>query len=235
MKFLNEIWCLIPARSGSKGIKNKNIKKINNKPLIHYSIETAFSIKDFKKVIFSSDSKKYINLAIKKNKKLIIHKRNKKTSSSYASEYSVFYDFINNYNKPLPKYFAHFRPTNPIRDKKLLKKAIHKFKLVKKNYSCLRTIKEMPNPAFRSCMVKNNKLRSILKEDYDMDKYWKPRQLFPKTYFPTCTIDIYKTDVILKSKTLWGKKIYGFIEKGEVVDIDSIEDFNYVSYLLNKK
>lgn len=235
MKFLNEIWCLIPARSGSKSIKNKNIKKINNKPLIHYSIETAFSIKDFKKVIFSSDSNKYINLAKKNNKKLIIHKRNKKTSSSYASEYSVFYDFIINYKKPLPKYFAHFRPTNPIREKIFLKRAINKFNKIKKNYSCLRTIKEMPNPAFRSCILKNNKLMSILKKDYDMDKYWIPRQLFPKTYFPSCSIDIYKTDIILKTKTLWGKKIYGFLDKTTSLDIDTPEDFKYASYLLKKK
>ena len=59
MKFLNECWALIPARSGSKTIKNKNIKLLNKKPLIYYSLETAKS-KYFKKIIFSSDSNKYL-------------------------------------------------------------------------------------------------------------------------------------------------------------------------------
>ena len=43
--YLDEIWAFIPARSGSKGIKNKNIIKLNNKPLIAHSIEHAKKIK----------------------------------------------------------------------------------------------------------------------------------------------------------------------------------------------
>ena len=48
--------CIIPARSGSKRIKNKNIINFNGKPLIYYSIETAIKSKLFSKVIVSTDS-----------------------------------------------------------------------------------------------------------------------------------------------------------------------------------
>ena len=60
----NKIWAFIPARSGSKSIKDKNIKKINSIPLLIFSIKTALNFKKKKiidEVIFSSDSLRYIN------------------------------------------------------------------------------------------------------------------------------------------------------------------------------
>ena len=56
-----KIICLICARSGSKGIKNKNIKVLNGKPLIQWTFDVAKKIKEFNKIILSSDSK-IINL-----------------------------------------------------------------------------------------------------------------------------------------------------------------------------
>ena len=127
MKFVNEIWAFIPARAGSS-LKDKNIKKLKGKPLIYYSIKTAFESKCFDKVIFSSDSQKYIDIALSINKNLIIHKRNKKISTSTANEYVVFKDFIDKNKHNLPLYFAHLRPTNPIRNIQTIKKVVKKFK-----------------------------------------------------------------------------------------------------------
>ena len=53
MRFKNEMWAIIPARSGSRGLKNKNIKKINGVHLIGYSILISQKIKEIKKIIFS--------------------------------------------------------------------------------------------------------------------------------------------------------------------------------------
>ena len=57
--------CIIPARSGSKTIKNKNIYKFKNKELIYYSIKFANSLRFLNKIIFSSDSNKYLKIAQK--------------------------------------------------------------------------------------------------------------------------------------------------------------------------
>lgn len=54
---------IIPARSGSKGLKDKNIKEMNGKPLIAYSIEAALNSKCFDKVFVSTDSKQYADVA----------------------------------------------------------------------------------------------------------------------------------------------------------------------------
>ena len=67
MKKIN-IVALIPARSGSKRLKNKNIRLINGKPLIAYSIIQALKLKDIDYVIVSTDSKKYAKIAEKYGK-----------------------------------------------------------------------------------------------------------------------------------------------------------------------
>ena len=53
---------IIPARGGSKGIIDKNIIKLNNKPLISYTIESAISSDCFDKIVVSTDSEKIINV-----------------------------------------------------------------------------------------------------------------------------------------------------------------------------
>ena len=76
MNFTKEIWAVIPARSGSKSIKNKNIKSFSGKPLIAHTIIIAKKLKKVKKIIFSSDSQKYYNIA-KRYGKIEFHKRSK--------------------------------------------------------------------------------------------------------------------------------------------------------------
>ena len=73
MKNKQEIVCFIPARSGSRRIKDKNIKLLNRKPLIFWTVYKAIKSKKFDKIIFSSDSKKYYQILLKylKQNKLI--------------------------------------------------------------------------------------------------------------------------------------------------------------------
>ena len=86
---------IITARSGSKSIKNKNLKKINGKPLIYFSLAIAKKIKKINKIIFSSDSIKYLNIASKYGN-VEMHLRSKKNSSEKATDYSVFKEYCEN-------------------------------------------------------------------------------------------------------------------------------------------
>ena len=60
-----DIICIIPARAGSKGIKNKNIIKVRNKELINYTIETAIKLKNYCDIVISTDSKKILSKVAK--------------------------------------------------------------------------------------------------------------------------------------------------------------------------
>ena len=79
---------IIPARSGSKRIKNKNIKSFLGKPLIEYSLDACIKSKLFSKIFVSSDEKKILEIARKK--KIIINTlRPKKLSSDKVTLISV--------------------------------------------------------------------------------------------------------------------------------------------------
>ena len=66
---MRDTLCIIPARSGSKGIRDKNILILNNKELFLHSINFAKKLKFVKDIVFSTDSKKYI----KNSKKSLNH------------------------------------------------------------------------------------------------------------------------------------------------------------------
>ena len=235
MKFKNEYWVIVPARSGSKSIINKNIKLINNKPLIAYSLLAAKKNKHFKKIIFSSDSVKYFNIA-KKYSNFFFHKRNKKISQDNVTEIKVLQDFIKIYskkNKFLPKFLVSFRPTSPIRYQKTINKALKIFRNKAKKYTALRSVNVMSETSFKTHRIVEKKLCALEKKDFNIEKYNLPRQSYPKTYEANGIIDIYKTKNILNGSGL-GNKVFPFIVNDINSDIDNLDEFKYVEHFMKK-
>ena len=233
MKIINQIWCLIPARSGSKTIKNKNIYKIRGKELIKYSVEFANKSKLFDKIIFSSDSVKYFEI-IKNLKNIEFHHRSKKISKDTSTDLEVFKDYLKYAKKKynfLPKYFAHLRPTTPLRSEKYVREAIKKIKKCKK-CTALRSVSNMVNPSFKTMIIKKDRLHSITGER-NIDKFNKPRQFFKKTYLPNGYIDILKTETILKN-SFHGNNVMPFIIEQFNSDIDDLNDVYRVENFLKK-
>jgi len=236
MKLKNEFWAFIPARSGSKKIKHKNIKKLNNIPLLAYSIVAAKKNSYINKIVFSSDNSNYARIA-KKYGNFLFHKRKKYISSDRSDDLVMFKDFIKYFNSNnfyLPKYFVHLRPTTPIRFNKTITEAIKYFKKNSKNYSSLRSISEMSETSYKSYRIINKKLCSIIKKDFNLDKYNLPRNCYEKTYEANGIIDIYKTKNILKN-TLLGNNVLPFKVKDFNSEIDDINDFFLVETFVKLK
>lgn len=98
--------CIIPLRSGSKGFKNKNIKKINKIPLCMFVISETIKSNIFEKIFIAIDEKKYENLILKylkflkiKKKKIIFFYRSKKSSTDIAQTEIVLKEVIKKNNK----------------------------------------------------------------------------------------------------------------------------------------
>ena len=236
MKLVNECWAVVPARSGSKTIKNKNIKIINQKPLIYFTLNFAKKIKMFKKIIISSDSNNYLRIASKYGD-FYLHKRKKYAATDKATDFDVFKEFLDEFKKKnnyIPKYFAHLRPTTPIRSNQTVKKALKVFFKNSKRYTSLRSVSLMSETSYKSLRIINKKLCSIVSKDFSMDKFNMPQKNYPNTYVANGIIDIYKTENILKGYLL-GNKVFPFIVKDLNSDIDSIQDFKFAEFNLKKK
>ena len=148
----------------------------------------------------------------------------------------MFKVFIRDYlkkNQVLPKYFAHLRPTTPVRNIKTVNKVLKIF-FRKKNFSSLRTVTCMSESSYKSLRIFNKKLCSIFNKDFDIDKFNKPKSSYPTTYVANGILDIYLTKNILKN-TLLGKKSLAYITKEFNSDIDTRNDFEKVKIFLKRK
>ena len=98
MKYLGDTIAFIPVRGGSKSIKNKNIKKINNRPLIYWVLDALTDCKQIDKVVVSTDSDEIRNTVNEYgNKNILVINRSKEVSTDYASTESVMLEFANSY------------------------------------------------------------------------------------------------------------------------------------------
>ena len=150
---------IIPARAGSKEIKNKNIKNLAGVPLLAWSIRTCLKSKFIKKIIVSTDSKKYAKIAKNYGANEIII-RPKKISTSNSTDYEVVFHAINYLKNINYEYIAYIRPTTPQRNVKDIDKAIKTFSLSK--HHSLRSVHEMTETSYKSLEIfEKNKLKAI--------------------------------------------------------------------------
>ena len=108
---------IIPARSGSKGLKNKNIIDVCGKPLMAYTIEAACKSNLFDRIIVSTDSIEYGRLAQKYGAEVMY--RGEKISNDKATTFMVIEDLLSRINCKI-NYFVLLQPTSPLRTEKQL-------------------------------------------------------------------------------------------------------------------
>tara|TARA_Y100001935_G_C17150168_1_gene430052 strand:+ start:138 stop:818 length:681 start_codon:yes stop_codon:yes gene_type:complete len=226
---MRNIIAIIPARAGSKGIKNKNLKLLGGKPLIGLAVQHCVKSKLFSKIYLSTDSKKYAKIA-KKFGPIEIILRPKKISSSTSTDYQMIDHAIKNININYD-FIAHIRPTSPLRKINQLKKAIRVF--TRSNFSSLRSVHEMPESSYKTLEIKHGLLKPLKNIRLSLDQLNMPRQGFQKTFHPNGIIDIYRKKFILKNKLLFGRKCMAFVTSYSQ-EIDTIDDLKYLQSLWKK-
>jgi len=218
-----KILCIIPARSGSKGIKNKNMVNLKGKPLIYWTIKIAKKIRYFDKIIVSTNSKK-IKKFSEKNKVEVPFLRPEKLSKDKTPMDDVIKNVLNyykNYNY-FPYAIVILQPTSPFRQLSTINKACKIF--IKKKLDSLASIQEIKHNHNPNYLFSNKK--NFLRKTIKILQKKKYRQN-EKVYFGLDggVIFITKTKVI--NKYIIGGKI-GFIKvkMPESIDIDSMDDLN---------
>jgi hypothetical protein len=218
---------IIPARSGSKRIKNKNIKFFFNKRIIFYSIEAALKSKLFKKIHISTESNKYKQIIEKKLKIEFLRPRYLSTNKTPLMK--VFKYVVNNYKKK-NYYFDEIwflGACSPLVNHNDLVKMSKEMKYLKKQNS-LMTIGEYQAPI--QWAHKLLKCKTIIPLN---KKFLKIRsQDLKKYYYDTGTVVIFKSEIFYQSKV---PKYRGYIlTKTKSLDIDDLGDWNLMKKLFKK-
>jgi len=221
---------IIPARAGSKGIKNKNIININGKPLIYYTIQAVKKSK-LKDYIVSSDSKKILNIAKKYGaKKLFLRPKKYSLDKTRSIE---LYRYL---KKDLEKYYVFdaimiLQPTAPMRRSTDINDAINLFK---KN-RCDSVISICSVGGNHPARVKYlNKKKYIIDPIFSEKKEGQNRQELRDAYIKNGAIYLFKKKNLDKN-TIKGKKSLSMIMPRKLsINIDEDYDLEIAKYLLKK-
>lgn len=209
---------IIPARSGSKGLKDKNIIDLCGKPLIAYSIEAALETSLFDHVIVSTDSEHYAEIAQHYGAEVMM--RGEALSNDKATTFMVLEDILKNRLQESIDYFVLLQPTSPLRTSKHITEAIEKFESKIEHFDFLVSMKEAEHAKVLVNPIDDDE--SLKYFDTDFSNY---RRQGYKDYSPNGAIFIAKPDSYLEQKHFFGAKALSYIMSAEdSVDIDGALD-----------
>lgn len=224
-----KILAIIPARSGSKGVPNKNIKILNDKPLIAYSIETALKC-GFDNIIVSTNDIEISNIA-KSYGANVPFLRPENLAMDSTPTIDVIVDLISKLSQNGENYDAIclLQPTVPFREISFVKNAIEKFKIF--GYDTLLSVKLVPhqfNPNW--VFFENN---GYLEISTGEKKIISRRQDLKTSYYRDGSIYLTDIKTINEKKSFYGERI-GFIinENEKHVNIDTMEDWKLAEFFL---
>lgn len=227
-----KVFALVTARSGSKGVPDKNIKHIGGHSLLDWAIKSSLKTQSISQVYLSTDSEIYANIG-KECGALVPFLRPKELASDISNDLDVIKHFLSEINEK-PDALVHIRPTTPLRDPSILDKAIEIFFSKKDELTSLRSVHEMSESAYKSFAINNQGFLSTIGSVENGDKANLPRQSFPKTYVANGYVDVLDPNYILKENKLHGDRILAF-QTPVVTEVDSIEDLEYLEWQITKQ
>jgi CMP-N,N'-diacetyllegionaminic acid synthase len=227
-----KVFALVTARSGSKGVPDKNIKHIGGHSLLDWSIKSSLKTNSISQVYLSTDSEIYANTG-KECGALVPFLRPKELASDTTNDLDVIKHFLSIIDDK-PDALVHIRPTTPLREPSILDKAIEMFFSKKGELTSLRSVHEMSESAYKSFEINNQGFLSTIGSVENGDEANLPRQSFPKTYVANGYVDVVDPNYILKENKLHGDRILAF-QTPVVTEVDSIEDLEYLEWQITKQ
>lgn len=218
---------LIPARGGSKGLPGKNIRLLNGKPLIAYTIEAALASSFVKRVIVSTDDISIAQIAVQHGAEVpFLRPANLATDETLSID--VYCDIISRLEKQTQEEINEFivlQPTSPLRNSHHIDEAISLFR--DKNANSVISYCEEHHPiVWHKRITEDGRFQDIFPHSI------KNRQDEQKSYFPNGAIYILDKSVLL-SRNYYTDSSYAYImDRKYSIDIDKLEDFEYCEFLL---
>ncbi|MGS2716926.1 acylneuraminate cytidylyltransferase family protein [Eionea flava] len=231
---MSNVLCTICARGGSKGVPNKNIKRLNGKPLIAHTIEQALEAQLFDHVVISTDSDEIAETAEKCGAE-VFFRRSADLSSDTAGKLEVIRDaFLRSeaHYKKSYEYHVDLDATSPLRNVSDITGAFSQF-LENKNANLITAMPSRRSPYFNMVEVDNNGCVALSKK---LESSIVRRQDAPKSYDMNASIYVWARQALLEQKNIFSESTGLFVMPEErSIDIDSEIDFEFVEFLMRNK
>ena len=230
---MKKVLAIIPARAGSKGVKNKNIKSLNGKPLILYTIEEAKKSDQIDKIVVSTDSIQIADLS-KKNGVEVPFIRPDKLSTDSSLTYDVVKHCIE-YYKNSGEHFdiiLLLQPTTPFRTVETINKSINILKNTSIYTSVVSVVDVEGNHPLRMKKIEGDYLTNYTDQGFEN---MNPRNELPKVYIRSGAIYAILTKNFYEEQSLVSNLCAPIIlDKIETINIDSPLDFEFCEFILKK-
>ncbi len=220
---------IIPARSGSKGLKDKNIKLLNGKPLMAHTIDAALQSNAFDVVFVSTDSEQYAEIAVEYGADAHFL-RSECNSSDRAGSWDVVREVVRRFESEGKKFdeIMLLQPTSPLRSSGDIVNAINE--MDEKGALAIESLTEMDHSPLWS---------NTLPPDLNMANFFneyssKPRQELPVYYRENGAIYLIKREILeLNDEDMLLNDCYAYIMPRErSIDIDSEFDFQIAEIIM---
>jgi CMP-N,N'-diacetyllegionaminic acid synthase len=225
---------LIPARAGSKGVANKNIRLLGGRPLIAWSIAACLKTSSIDRVIVTTDSEDYAALCRELGADVPFLR-----PAAISGDHSTDFEFVTHAldwlaaNGEDPETVVHIRPTTPLRDPVLVEQAIQQFRAPHKS-TALRSVHEMSESAYKTFEIDGQgRLKRLGSKDTFLDSANNARQQFPPTFNANGYVDVLSTAYIRNHNLLHGDAVMPFITP-RVTEVDNEADLAFLEYQLQK-
>ena len=216
-----KVLAIVPARGGSKSIPRKNIKILNGKPLIAYSIEYANRCSLITKVVVSTDDQEIADISKRCGAEVPVM-RPREIAEDLTPDFPVIkhiYDFFQA-NNEIFDFYVWLRPTSPSRPEGLIEEGIRKM-IDNPAATSLRSVALCNEHPYRM-WIKTNQYISTITEGYE--PYNMPRQQLPEIYFQTGDLEIVRPETILNG-SISGNRVIPLVIEPSFIDIDHEVDF----------
>jgi CMP-N,N'-diacetyllegionaminic acid synthase len=226
-----KIISIIPARSGSKGLKDKNIRPFSGKPLLAHTISAAKESGVFDEIFVSTDSPYYAGIA-KEYGASVPFLREYSLATDTASSWDVVKNALIQYQNA-GFYFdvvILLQPTSPLRTFGDIQNALKLY--CEKNANAVVSVCETNHsPLWTNTLPEDHSLAHFIREDAKN----KPRQLLEKYYQINGALYIVNVDYLMKGNDIYGDNCFAYImPKESSIDIDDELDFLIGELLMNK-
>lgn len=215
---------LIPARSGSKSLPDKNVRDFAGKPLLAHSIEQALAARSIDRVIVSTDSERYAAIAREFGAQTPFL-RPAELATDDATDLVVFQHalaWLRDQEGWIPEILVHLRPTYPRRDPADIDRVVELL-AGDPQLDSVRSIAPAAETPFKMWTRGSDGLLTPV-ADLGIEAYNQPRQSLPAAYLQNACIDAVRARVVLEQGSMTGRRILGYLMQDNL-DIDTLSDF----------
>lgn len=221
---------IIPARGGSKGLPGKNIKCLNGKPMIAYTIEAALQSSQISRVIVSTDCEDIAQQAIEYGAEVPFFRPKELASdqSLVIDTYLYMFDRLKTLKYDHEGVMVVLLPTCPLRNSVDVDAAIDLFK-AKNADSVISYTREKHPVSWHRFIDDEGRLQAIFPEKLCN------RQDDKISYYPNGAIFIFR-ETLLRQRKYYSNNSYAYLMPGiRSVDVDTSEDFQYAEFLMGRR